>query len=102
MRLTWLGSVLNLLHSDMLGERQNEDWLSQLRSRENRIRVSESMENRMNPRDSLFQGRARRFVLQSEMMENRETLSVAVVVLNWNGLNHLKSYSAFCGGSHPF
>ena len=25
-------------------------------------------------------------------MENRETLSVAVVVLNWNGLNHLKSY----------
>ena len=26
------------------------------------------------------------------MMENRETLSVAVVVLNWNGLSHLQSY----------
>ncbi len=36
----------------MLGERQNEDWLSQLRSRENRLRVSESMENRLNPRDA--------------------------------------------------
>ena len=47
-----VGECFELLHSDMLGERQNEDWLSQLRSRENRIRVSESMENRMNPRDS--------------------------------------------------
>ena len=41
-----------LLHSDMLGERQNEDWLSQLRSRENTVQVSQSMENRLNPRDS--------------------------------------------------
>lgn len=47
-----VGECFELLHSDMLGERQNEDWLSQLRSRENRLRVSESMENRLNPRDA--------------------------------------------------
>jgi len=47
-----VGECFELLHSDMLGERQNEDWLSQLRSRENRLRVTESMENRLNPRDS--------------------------------------------------
>ena len=35
-----------------VGERQNEDWLVQLRSRENTIRVSQSMENRLNPRDT--------------------------------------------------
>ena len=47
-----VAECFELLHSDMLGERQNEDWLAQLRSRENRLRVSESMENRLNPRDS--------------------------------------------------
>lgn len=47
-----VGECFELLHSDMLGERQNEDWLSQLRSRENRLRVTESMENRLNPRDA--------------------------------------------------
>ncbi|MDA0729022.1 MAG: GWxTD domain-containing protein [Bacteroidetes bacterium] len=47
-----VSECFELLHSDMLGERQNEDWLSQLRSRENRLRVSESMENRLNPRDA--------------------------------------------------
>lgn len=47
-----VAECFELLHSDMLGERQNEDWLSQLRSRENRLRVSESMENRLNPRDA--------------------------------------------------
>ena len=47
-----VGECFELLHSDMLGERQNEDWLAQLRSRENRLRVSESMENRLNPRDA--------------------------------------------------
>jgi GWxTD domain-containing protein len=47
-----VAECFELLHSDMLGERQNDDWLTQLRSRENRLRVSESMENRLNPRDS--------------------------------------------------
>lgn len=47
-----VGECFELLHSDMLGERQNEDWLAQLRSRENRLRVTESMENRLNPRDA--------------------------------------------------
>ena len=47
-----VGECFELLHSDMLGERQNEDWLVQLRSRENTIRVSQSMENRLNPRDT--------------------------------------------------
>ena len=47
-----VGECFELLHSDMLGERQNDDWLSQLRSRENRLRVTESMENRLNPRDA--------------------------------------------------
>jgi len=47
-----VAECMELLHSDMLGERQNEDWLSQLRSRENRLSVSKSMENRLNPRDS--------------------------------------------------
>ncbi|MGB1481519.1 MAG: GWxTD domain-containing protein [Flavobacteriales bacterium] len=47
-----VAECFEMLHSDMLGERQNEDWLAQLRSRENRLRVSESMENRLNPRDS--------------------------------------------------
>ena len=47
-----VSECFEMLHSDMLGERQNEDWLSQLRSRENRLRVTESMQNRLNPRDS--------------------------------------------------
>ena len=47
-----VGECFELLHSDMLGERQNEDWLSQLRSRENTVQVSKSMENRLNPRDT--------------------------------------------------
>ena len=48
-----VGECFELLHSDMLGERQNEDWLSQLRSRENTVlSVSKSMENRLNPRDT--------------------------------------------------
>ena len=47
-----VSECFELLHSDMLGERQNEDWLSQLKSRENRLRVTESMENRLNPRDA--------------------------------------------------
>ena len=47
-----VGECFELLHSDMLGERQNEDWLSQLRSRENTLQVSKSMENRLNPRDT--------------------------------------------------
>lgn len=47
-----VGECFELLHSDMLGERQNDDWLSQLRSRENTVKVTQSMENRLNPRDT--------------------------------------------------
>lgn len=44
------------LHSDMLGEVQNADWLHQLRNRENRLRVSDSQLNRLNPRRDTFSG----------------------------------------------
>jgi GWxTD domain-containing protein len=45
-----------LLHSDMLGEIQNTDWLHQLRNRENRLRVTDSQLNRLNPRRDTFSG----------------------------------------------
>jgi hypothetical protein len=45
-----------LLHSDMLGEVQNSDWLHQLRNRENRLRVTDSQLNRLNPRRDTFSG----------------------------------------------
>ena len=49
-----VGECFELLHSDMLGERQNEDWLAQLRTRENTTRVTQTMENRLNPRGDTF------------------------------------------------
>ncbi|HAW72491.1 MAG TPA: hypothetical protein DCX00_01570 [Flavobacteriales bacterium] len=45
-----------LLHSDMLGEVQNNDWLHVLRNRENSLRVTESQVNRLNPRRDTFSG----------------------------------------------
>jgi GWxTD domain-containing protein len=45
-----------LLHSDMLGEVQNNDWLHILRNRENSLRVTESQLNRLNPRRDTFSG----------------------------------------------
>tara|TARA_B100000768_G_scaffold144098_1_gene136516 strand:- start:23257 stop:24678 length:1422 start_codon:yes stop_codon:yes gene_type:complete len=45
-----------VLHSDMLGEVQNSDWLHQLRNRENRLRVTDSQLNRLNPRRDTFSG----------------------------------------------
>ena len=45
-----------LLHSDMLGAVQNSDWLHQLRNRENRLRVTDSQLNRLNPRRDTFSG----------------------------------------------
>ena len=45
-----------LLHSDMLGEVQNNDWLHILRNRENSLRVTESQINRLNPRRDTFSG----------------------------------------------
>lgn len=41
-----------LLHSDMLGEVQNEDWLSIMRTKNNDLRPSESAMNRQNARDT--------------------------------------------------
>jgi len=45
-----------VLHSDMLGEVQNSDWLHQLRNRENRLRVTDTQLNRLNPRRDTFSG----------------------------------------------
>lgn len=49
-------SVVNydfdLLHSDMLGEVQNHDWPTMMRTKNNDLRPSDSALNRMNPRDT--------------------------------------------------
>ncbi|MFT4683290.1 MAG: GWxTD domain-containing protein [Flavobacteriales bacterium] len=41
-----------MLHSDMLGEIQNEDWLSIMRTKNNDLRPSESALNRQDARDT--------------------------------------------------
>jgi GWxTD domain-containing protein len=43
---------LEILQSDMPGEIHNEDWLQMLKSRENRVKVTDSQLNRLNPRDT--------------------------------------------------
>ena len=45
-----------LLHSDMLGEVKNNDWLHILRNRENSLRVTESQLNQLNPKRDTFSG----------------------------------------------
>ena len=47
-----VAECFTLLHSDMLGEVSNQDWLTILRNRENTLRVTESQQNRSNPRDN--------------------------------------------------
>ena len=47
-----VAECFRLLHSDMLGEVSNQDWLTILRNRENNLRVTESQQNRSNPRDN--------------------------------------------------
>lgn len=47
-----VAECFDLLHSDMLGEVSNQDWLTVLRNRENSLRVTESQLNRSNPRDT--------------------------------------------------
>lgn len=42
----------DLLHSDMLGEVQNEDWRSIMRTKNNDLRPSDSQLNRVDPRDT--------------------------------------------------
>lgn len=51
-----VAECFTLLHSDMLGEVQNNDWLHQLRNRENRLRVIDSQLNRLNPKRDTFSG----------------------------------------------
>lgn len=51
-----VNECFTLLHSDMLGEVSNTDWLQILRSRENRLRVTSSQLNRLNPRRDTFSG----------------------------------------------
>jgi len=47
-----VAECFEILHSDIIGETQNGDWLHILRNRENKLRVSESQTNRLNPRDT--------------------------------------------------
>ena len=47
-----VSECLEILHSDIRGEIRNDDWINVLKSRENRLRVSESQINRLNPRDT--------------------------------------------------
>ena len=51
-----VAECFTLLHSDMLGEVSNTDWLQILRSRENPLRVTNSQLNRLNPRRDTFSG----------------------------------------------
>ena len=51
-----VAECFTLLHSDMLGEVSNTDWLQILRSRENPLRVTSSQLNRLNPRRDTFSG----------------------------------------------
>ena len=51
-----VAECFTLLHSDMLGEVSNNDWLQILRSRENPLRVTSSQLNRLNPRRDTFSG----------------------------------------------
>lgn len=41
-----------LLHSDMPGEIQNQDWLTTIRTKNNELRATDSQENSSNPRDT--------------------------------------------------
>ena len=43
---------LEILHSDMPGEISNNDWIEILKSRENRIKVTDTQLNRLNPRNT--------------------------------------------------
>lgn len=45
-----------LLHSDMLGEVQNTDWLHVLRNRENGLQVTQTQLNQLNPKRDTFSG----------------------------------------------
>ena len=47
-----VSECLEILHSDMPGEIRNEDWIEVLKSRENRLKVSDSQLNRLNPHDT--------------------------------------------------
>ena len=51
-----VAECFTLLHSDMLGEVSNTDWLQILRSRENLLQVTTSQLNRLNPRRDTFSG----------------------------------------------
>lgn len=51
-----VAECFTLLHSDMLGEVSNADWLQILRTRENSLRVTTSQLNRLNPRRDTFSG----------------------------------------------
>ncbi|PCJ81408.1 MAG: hypothetical protein COA49_04740 [Bacteroidetes bacterium] len=47
-----VAECLEILQSDLPGEIRNEDWIEILKSRENRLRVTETQLNRLNPKDT--------------------------------------------------
>lgn len=47
-----VGECLEILQTDLPGEKRNDDWIEILKSRENRLRVTDSQLNRLNPRDT--------------------------------------------------
>ena len=47
-----VSECLEILHTDLPGEIRNDDWIEVLKSRENRVRVTESQLNRLNPHDT--------------------------------------------------
>ena len=49
-----VSECFTLLHSDMIGEVRNSDWLHILRNRENSLRVTESQMNRLNQRQDTY------------------------------------------------
>jgi hypothetical protein len=46
--------TIEILHSDLLGEISNPDWLGQLRNRENTSRVTDTQMNRLNLRRDTY------------------------------------------------
>lgn len=49
-----VAECFDMLHTDIRGEIFNPDWLTMLRTRENRLRVTDSQTNRLNPRQNTF------------------------------------------------
>jgi hypothetical protein len=49
-----VAECFEVLHSDLLGEISNPDWMTQLRNRENSSRVTDTQMNRLNLRRDTY------------------------------------------------